>query len=102
MLLKEHYFLSFATADKTSGIDYYEIKEGKRDFKKATSPYLLEEQKLGRKILVKAYDKAGNWQEAEIKPPYKITWQNVLAIILVLIGMGVIWWIIKKKIESRK
>ncbi len=90
------YFLSFAATDKTSGIDYFEVKEGKRDFKKASSPYLLEEQVLGKKIVVRAYDKASNWREAEIKPPYKITWKDVLAIITVLIGAGVIWWIFKR------
>jgi len=90
------YFLSFATQDKMSGIDYYEIKEGKRDFKKATSSYLLEDQSLGKKIIVRAYDKAGNYQEAEIRPSYKITWKDGLYLILILIGMGAIWWIIRK------
>jgi len=95
-LFEGKYFLSFATQDKMSGIDYYEIKEGKRDFKKATSPYLLEDQSLGKKIIVRAYDKAGNYREAEIKPSYKITWKDGLCLILILIGMGAIWWIFKK------
>jgi hypothetical protein len=96
-LFEGKYFLSFATQDKMSGIDYYEIKEGKRDFKKATSPYLLEDQSLGKKVIVRAFDKAGNYQEAEIKPSYKMTWQDGLYLILILVGMGVIGWILKKK-----
>lgn len=90
------YFLSFATTDKTSGLDYYEIKEGKRELKRVTSPYLLEEQKLGKKIMVRAYDKAGNWSEAEIKPPYEPTWKDLVSSLLVLIGMILVWWILKR------
>lgn len=88
------YFLSFATTDKTSGIDYYEVREGKQDFKKTSSPYLLEDQSLGKEIIVRAYDKAGNERIAEIIPlekpfPY-------LIIILVLVGATIIWWIVRK------
>lgn len=96
LVFEGKYFLSFAAQDKMSGIDYYEVKEGKGDWKKAVSPYLLEDQSLAKKIIVRAYDKAGNYQESEIKPPSKITWEDVLVIILVLIGAGVIWWILKK------
>ncbi len=90
------YFLSFANQDKMSGIDYYEVKEGKRDFRRTASPYLLEDQSLVKKIIVRAYDKAGNYQESEIKPPLKITWKDGLYIFLILFGMGLIWWILKK------
>lgn len=96
------YFISFSTVDGQSGIAYYEVKEGKRAWKPATSPYLLEEQSLKDKILVKALDNAGNERIAEILPPKK-PFPYWLAVILILIGMGVIWWIIRrKKIESRK
>lgn len=90
------YFLNFSTTDNTSGIEYYEVKEGKRDWEKAVSPYLLKEQALGKEIIVRAYDKAGNYREANIKPSYKITWQYGLCLILVLIGMWVIFMIFKK------
>lgn len=90
------YFLSFAVQDKMSGVDYYEVKEGKRDWERAVSPYLLEDQSLAKKITVRTYDKAGNYQTAEIKPPSKITWENGLYLILILVGMGVIWRILKR------
>jgi len=99
LVFEGKYFLSFAAQDKMSGIDYYEIKEGKGDWKIAQSPYLLENQSLAKKIIVRAYDKAGNYQESEIKPPYKITWKDVLVIILVLIGAGVIWWNLKSRLS---
>jgi len=99
LVFEGKYFLSFAAQDRASGIDYYEIKEGKGDWKIAQSPYLLENQSLAKKIIVRAYDKAGNYQESEIKPPYKITWKDVLVIILVLIGAGVIWWNLKSRLS---
>ena len=83
------YFLSFATTDKTSGIDHYEVREGKGDWKIAESSYLLEDQSLKSIIRVKAVDGAGNERIAEYLPsrkpfPYWI-------IILILVGTGVIW-----------
>ncbi len=55
------YFIVFATQDKLSGIDFYEIKEGNLGFfRKVTSPYKLRDQSLTKKIYIKAVDKAGN------------------------------------------
>ncbi len=93
------YFIVFSTTDKQSGVDYYEVKEGERDWKKAESPYLLEDQALQGIIKVKAVDKAGNERIAEYiplgyKPPKKLL--SYLIIILILIGGGVIWWVIRK------
>ena len=99
------YFLTFATTDETSGIDHYEISEtrGKRQeiWKKAESPYLLEDQSLQSKILVKAVDKAGNERIVQLQPPKKPFPYG--EIFLILIGIGIIWWIIKKsKIKFQK
>jgi len=92
------YFIIFSTTDKQTGIDYYEISEtgDKRQegWKIGESPYLLTDQSLQSIIKVRAVDKAGNERIAEILPlrkpfPYWI-------IIVILIGAGVIWWIVKK------
>jgi len=105
------YFLSFAAQDKTSGVDRYEVAETPRilsrfikneKWKTAESPYLLEDQQLRSKISVKAIDKAGNEIIAEMVPSYKINWKDIVISLLILTGIGVIWWIIKKKVESRK
>jgi hypothetical protein len=90
------YFLSFTTEDNTSGIDYYEVKEGKGNWQKVSTPYLLKSQSLTKKITVRAYDKAGNYREAEIKPSLKMNWKNGLYLVLILIGIGVIWRFLKK------
>jgi hypothetical protein len=54
------YFIVFYTTDKETGIDYYMVKEGEREWKVAKSPYLLENQNLDEEIKVKAVDRAGN------------------------------------------
>jgi len=95
-LFEGKYFIVFQTQDKQTGIDYYEVKEGKRDWQRAESPYLLEDQSLKSIIKVKAVDKAGNERMAEITPPYKVTWKDIIPwIILVIIFGLVIWWLSK-------
>ena len=94
------YFLSFSTTDKLSGIDHYEIKEGKKEFKESKSPYVLEDQKLKGKILVKAIDKAGNEHISEITPPPK-TFPYYIILILALFIVGVIWLIIRRLRSKR-
>ena len=79
------YFIFFSTTDKETGIDHYEIKEGKKDWKTGISPYVLENQRLTDDIWVKAIDKAGNeWIEI-VKAPKEPIWRYVLSGILVLI-----------------
>jgi hypothetical protein len=94
------YFLSFATTDLTSGVQYFEIKEGKRDFKRAESPYLLEDQSLENKILVKAVDKAGNEKISEIIPPAKPFPYWIIFVIIVC--LVIIYWIIKRYFLKRQ
>ncbi len=53
-------FLVFQTQDKQSGIDYYEVKEGRGEWLRVESPYLLPDQTVAERILVKAVDLAGN------------------------------------------
>jgi hypothetical protein len=97
------YFIAFSTTDKESGIDHYEVKEGKRDWRKAESPYLLEDQSLKSIIKVRAVDKAGNERIAEYIPPKKITWKDILPwIILIIVGIGIIIWLIAKPRETAR
>ena len=97
VLFEGKYFLSFATTDKTSGIDYYEVKEGKKDFKKAQSPYLIKDQSLTKKIIVQAYDKAGNETTAEYLPSEAKKPFPWWVIILIVIGLVAVRWIITKR-----
>ena len=88
----------FATQDKDSGIDHYEVKEVFFDkFKKAESPYLLEKQNLHSKIYIKAVDNAGNERVIEFYPVGKIRWYlryGIIGIILAVIaffGVRQVW-----------
>ena len=60
-------FVSFVTADKESGIDYYEVSENGGAFVRATSPYVLEDQDGNVLVQVRAVDHAGNVQEASTR-----------------------------------
>jgi len=62
------WFLVFATQDKGSGIDHYEVCEGRIECIIAESPYLLQNQDLDRKIVVKAIDKSDNKRIITIPP----------------------------------
>jgi hypothetical protein len=63
--------LIFNTEDKGVGIDHYEISEGDEDYKKAESPYILQDQELSKEIKIKAIDKNGNYRLVVIPPQKK-------------------------------
>ncbi len=76
------YFIVFSTVDKQSGVHHYEVQEddparfgmvrGKAGeqalFITATSPYVLRDQELGSRIIIRAIDHAGNVQETILPP----------------------------------
>lgn len=75
------YFIIFSATDKQSGIHHYEIMEDdpenlgfiygrkmKSSFITGTSPYLLTDQLLRSRVTVRAFDHAGNTQEAVLAP----------------------------------
>lgn len=86
------YAVVFATQDKSSGIDYYEVKEGYwGDFNRAESPYLLVNQSLNKKIYVKAVDKSENKRVVILNPQNPVVWYRdytILAILLVVFLCG--------------
>jgi len=98
------YFLVFATQDKGSGIDHYEIKEAKYKFfdffaKWITveSPYALQNQKLRSYIFVKAVDRDGNMQIEGISPQNPLAWyENYLVWFIIVITVLIFVLVIKK------
>ncbi len=97
-LFDNKYFIVFSTVDKGSGIDHYEIREGEKDdFKTATSPYLLEDQGLSKKIFVKAIDKNGNerivsFDAQEPNNQYRNYWiLAILGILIVAFIARIVW-----------
>lgn len=85
----DNYVLVFATQDKDSGVDYYQVKEGLHAFVNAESPYVLKNQKLDKKIIVKAFDKSGNVRQVTIAAVnvhnwYENFWIFVIILLVVL------------------
>ncbi len=81
------YALIFATKDKGSGIDGYEVKEGWFSrYHEAESPHELKDQTLSKKVQVRAIDKAGNIQVETIYPQnWQPPSQHPVVIISILI-----------------
>lgn len=125
-------FIVFSAVDKQSGIHHYEVMEDdpmnlgfeygkkvKSSFIVVTSPYVLTDQTLQSRIIVRAYDHAGNMQEAVLAPQngiatstlanrnnkvslfaHPLSWQilaGVCSIILLAFGG---WWISIRKKKS--
>ncbi|MDD5551684.1 MAG: cohesin domain-containing protein [Candidatus Pacebacteria bacterium] len=69
--------ISFLTTDVHSGVDYYEVKiinlskPGEQEiypFSEQISPYQLPKLEKGTyQVIVRAFDKAGNWKDGKIK-----------------------------------
>lgn len=92
------YFITFFTADKQTGLDYFEVREGRESWQRAESPYLLKDQNLSSIIIVRAVDKAGNERTAEIRPPRPLYY--FWTTILILVIAGLVWWIVRKRLLS--
>jgi hypothetical protein len=103
-------FVSFATQDKQSGLDHYEVRESRPFFHtvlgkwvEAESPYRLNDTDLQSTIEVKAIDRAGNERLAELGPTYPLSWYEnptVWGIMLpvIVVGSFVIWACRKKHV----
>lgn len=101
-------YLIFDTIDKQTGVEHYEVSEEdpmsfgfrlgsrvKARLSRATSPYLLVDQTLRSRIVVRAYDHAGNMQESIIPPKnssnlFGVTGLDYPAIISWTVLLGVI------------
>jgi len=93
-------FLIFKTQDKDSGVHHYEVKEGDGFFKEVTSPYLLKDQDLNKKIVVKAIDNFGNERLAFFSPEKRSYWYESFFISIILIVTVLIFFIFWKKIKK--
>jgi len=102
-MFEGRYFLVFATQDKGSGIDHYEIREGKGPFIFAESPYLLQNQNLDKEIAVKAVDKNGNERIIVLPPQKPLLWyQNYWILgIMMIIGFIIVGIILRKNLWQR-
>ena len=111
------YFLVFATQDKGSGIDRYEVQETRQklldekqgEWQAAESPYRINDQELGSFIYVRAVDRAGNIRVAVFEPAKEPTKEpakapirpaddgRVLIILIILLVIAAIFIYIRSK-----
>jgi GxxExxY protein len=112
------WFLVFATQDKASGVDHYEVLEtrnrgqgtriGQRIgkwlgwWKKAESPYVLRDQGLRSFIFVKAVDKAGNERIVKINPQNPLPWYENYENWLIIVLLAALIFYVVRKILRRK
>ncbi|MFA4871623.1 MAG: hypothetical protein WC610_00980 [Patescibacteria group bacterium] len=91
------WFVVFATQDKGSGIDHYEIRESRQKFfdifqrwSQKESPYILQDQELRSYIFVKAVDKAGNTRVEQISPRNPLRWyENYENWLIIILGFAI-------------
>lgn len=115
------YAVVFDTVDKQSGVEHYEIiEEDPRSFgfrfgsrikaklSIAKSPYILQDQSLSSRIVIRAYDHAGNMEEQIIPPknmppifdPYK--YQDYVAPTITVSFIGAIIFILRRRKRHNK
>jgi len=92
------YFLVFATQDKGTGIDRYEVREGRWGFfREVESPYLLKYQRLDRDVYVKAIDNAGNERVAVLAARVHKSWWGEAGLFAILMVMVLVVVAYKKQ-----
>lgn len=97
------WFLIFATQDKGSGVDSYEVSEGDENFIPAGSPYLLRNQNLDTEITVKAVDKNGNERTVYLPAQYLRGWYYVVFVVfVVVVSICFIWKFLWRKRKKGK
>lgn len=95
-------FVVFSTQDKGSGVNRYEVREGKWGwFRIAESPHLLKSQKLDWDIYVKAIDNAGNERVAVLKSSVHRNWWEGSGLFVILIMVVFVAVAMYKKIWAR-
>lgn len=96
-------YIVFNTVDKQSGISHYEVLETDPDrfgllkwfpreslWTKAESPYILRDQRLHSKILVKAVDRKGNERVVTYEPPVTLVDELTHPYMLIAIALGLV------------
>ncbi len=91
------YVLIFATQDKLSGVEKYQVREGFfARYVNAESPYLLHYQKLERDIFVKAVDYAGNERIVVLSAQNPRMWYEHYELFAILLGIAFVFFILTR------
>lgn len=100
-LFDNKYTLIFQATDSETGIKDVMIKEGNRDWKEITSPYLLQDQSRHSLILLQAVNFSNVSVMFVINPlPYNLFSAGNIALLIIFIVL--IFFIIKKIYDAKK
>jgi len=106
-------FVVFATQDKESGVDHYEIRErrlhglgvlkiGVGKWYRAQSPQLLRDQQLKSRIEVRAIDAAGNRRVMSVEPMRALAWyEDIGAWLLITLGIVLFVVVVVSRIKKK-
>ena len=90
-------FLSFSTTDEQSGIKYYEVIEDNLPPIRSNGTYVLLNQDRSIKVIVLAYDAAGNVR----KSTYGSTPYNLIYLVITILVLSTVAFVIYKKRRRR-
>lgn len=88
-------FAFFSAVDNQSGVSYYDVSENGAPAVRSGSSYVPKDQSDSLKLIVTAYDKAGNAQEATY--PQKESSSVIWWVIGVIVALGLGFFVFKKK-----
>ncbi len=98
------YFVSFNTTDNESGVNRYEVIEGKNGVIRTGSPYVLQDQSLKSRIEIRAIDNAGNVR-VEVLDNSKKGFNYLQILLMVTAGIFLIFifvYLYKRFVTSRR
>jgi hypothetical protein len=95
-LFNGKYFITFNATDSSSGIDKYQVKEGNLPFIDTDNSYVLKDQSLKTKVIVKAIDSAGNERVQEFNAGQMSIFGKILRYILLFVILYILYKIYKK------
>ncbi|OGY59005.1 MAG: hypothetical protein A3E61_02030 [Candidatus Colwellbacteria bacterium RIFCSPHIGHO2_12_FULL_43_12] len=103
-IFDDKWFLVFATQDKDSGIDHYEVKESRQrlfsvfdKWVSAESPHIISDQELRSYVFIKAIDKAGNARVFKVNPKSPLMWyENYENWTIIIVGAFAVLFVTKK------
>ncbi len=93
--------LIFSAQDKQSGIAEYRVREGYvGSFETATSPYVLRDQSLKKKIFVQAIDAAGNVRTVTIMTPLANTIYAAALFFGILVLSFILFFVLRRYVQK--
>ena len=97
-------FAFFSAVDNQSGIAYYDVSENGAAPVRSGSTYVLQDQTGNVRLVVTAYDKAGNKRVAvyPAQTSNSINWTGIVIAVVILVAIYLIYTMIRSKSKRNK